>query len=156
MGMNLKPPAGSAGKAVPGWNGKLLPLQYHRLLIFYWKIIPMILNCLIGHFKHSKSVCSISTICFQCACIILIDQSRTLQHIYPEYNYILEQVHEKDLRRWFSQSVMYLLTWHCQLVNLIGVTMVSVVALSAINRGFKALLGKTKEYKISIFCFSTM
>lgn len=35
MGMNLKPPAGSAGKAVPGWNGKLLPLQYHRLLIFY-------------------------------------------------------------------------------------------------------------------------
>jgi hypothetical protein len=33
--------------------------------------------------------------------------------------------------------------------------MVSMLALSAVDRGFKARLGQTKDYKISINFFST-
>jgi hypothetical protein len=51
----------------------------------------------------------------------------------------------------FSKCYVFINLTLSTLVNLIGVTMVSVLALSAIDRGFKVLLGKTKEYKISIF-----
>ena len=33
--------------------------------------------------------------------------------------------------------------------------MVSMLALSAVDRGFKPQLGQTKDYKIGICCFST-
>ena len=32
--------------------------------------------------------------------------------------------------------------------------MVSVIASSAVDRGFEPLLGQTKDYKISVYCFS--
>jgi hypothetical protein len=34
--------------------------------------------------------------------------------------------------------------------------MVSVLAWSVVYRGFEPLSGKTKDYKIGIYCFSTM
>ena len=37
--------------------------------------------------------------------------------------------------------------------NHIGGVMVSVLALSAVDRGFEPRLGKTKDYKIDICCF---
>ena len=39
-------------------------------------------------------------------------------------------------------------------LNRIGGVMVSVLALSAVDRGFKPLSGQTKDYKIGICCFS--
>ena len=39
--------------------------------------------------------------------------------------------------------------------NLIGGVMVSMLALSAIDRGFEQQSGQTKDYKIGICCFST-
>ena len=39
--------------------------------------------------------------------------------------------------------------------NRIGGVMVSVLASSAVDHGFETLLGQTKDYKISICCFST-
>ena len=38
--------------------------------------------------------------------------------------------------------------------NRIGGVMVSVLALSAVDRGFEPWVGKTKDYKIGICCFS--
>ena len=38
--------------------------------------------------------------------------------------------------------------------NHIGGVMVSVLALSAVDRGFKPPTGQTKDYKIGICCFS--
>ena len=38
--------------------------------------------------------------------------------------------------------------------NRIGDVMVSVLSSSAVDRGFEPLSGKTKDYKISICCFS--
>jgi predicted LPLAT superfamily acyltransferase len=38
--------------------------------------------------------------------------------------------------------------------NCIGGAMVSVLALSAVDRGFEPWSGQTKDYKICIFCFS--
>ena len=38
--------------------------------------------------------------------------------------------------------------------NRIGGVMVSVLALSAVDRGFDARSGQTKDYKIGICCFS--
>ena len=38
--------------------------------------------------------------------------------------------------------------------NRIDVVMVSVLALSAVDCGFKSRLGQTKDYKIGICCFS--
>ena len=35
-----------------------------------------------------------------------------------------------------------------------GGVMVSVLASSAVDRGFESLLGQTKDYKIGISCFS--
>jgi hypothetical protein len=40
------------------------------------------------------------------------------------------------------------------LCNSIGGVMVSVLASSAVNRGFEPQLGQTKDYKIGIWCFS--
>jgi hypothetical protein len=40
-------------------------------------------------------------------------------------------------------------------IDHIGSVMVSMLALSAVDRGFKARLGQTKDYKISINFFST-
>ena len=37
----------------------------------------------------------------------------------------------------------------------IGAVMVSVLALSAVDRGFEPQLGQTKDYEIGICCFST-
>ena len=39
--------------------------------------------------------------------------------------------------------------------NRIGGVMVSVLASSAVNRGFEPWLGQTKDYEIGICCFST-
>ena len=39
--------------------------------------------------------------------------------------------------------------------NRIGGVMVSVLASSAIDRGFEPLSGQTKNYEIGIYCFST-
>jgi hypothetical protein len=39
--------------------------------------------------------------------------------------------------------------------NRIGVIMVSMIASSAVDRGFKPQTGQTKDYEISICCFST-
>ena len=41
------------------------------------------------------------------------------------------------------------------LSDLIGGVMVSVLASSAVDRGFKPRSGQTKDHKIGIFCFST-
>ena len=38
--------------------------------------------------------------------------------------------------------------------NCIGGAMVSVLTLSAVDRGFEPWSGQTKDYKICIFCFS--
>ena len=37
----------------------------------------------------------------------------------------------------------------------IGAVIVSVLALSAVDRGFEPQLGQTKDYEIGICCFST-
>ena len=39
--------------------------------------------------------------------------------------------------------------------NCIGSVMVSVLAPSAVDRGFEPRSGQTKDYKIGIYCFST-
>ena len=39
-------------------------------------------------------------------------------------------------------------------MNHIGGVMVSVLASSAVDRGFESQLGQTKDYKIGICCFS--
>ena len=39
--------------------------------------------------------------------------------------------------------------------NHIGGVMVSVLASSAVDRGFEPRSGQTKDYEIGIFCFST-
>ena len=39
-------------------------------------------------------------------------------------------------------------------MNHIGGVMVSVLASSAVDRGFEPQLGQTKDYKIGICCFS--
>ena len=39
--------------------------------------------------------------------------------------------------------------------NRIGGVMISVLAYSAVDRGFEPQSGHTKDYKISICCFST-
>ena len=40
-------------------------------------------------------------------------------------------------------------------INLISGAKVSMVASSAVDRGFESQLGQTKDYKIGICCFST-
>jgi hypothetical protein len=40
-------------------------------------------------------------------------------------------------------------------LNRISGVMVSVLATSAVDRGFKPISGQTKDYKIGICCFST-
>ena len=40
-------------------------------------------------------------------------------------------------------------------MNLIGVVMVSVFALSEVDSGFEPQSGETKDYKIGIYCFSS-
>jgi hypothetical protein len=40
-------------------------------------------------------------------------------------------------------------------INLISGAKVSMVASSAVDRGFESRLGQTKDYKIGICCFST-
>ena len=52
------------------------------------------------------------------------------------------------------QNICNVLTHHCR-SNLVGGVMVSMLALSAVDCGFQAQSGKTKEYKIGICCFST-
>jgi hypothetical protein len=42
------------------------------------------------------------------------------------------------------------------LSNLIGGVMVSVLASSAVDRGFEPQSGQTKNYKIGICCFSAL
>ena len=42
----------------------------------------------------------------------------------------------------------------CAIRNRIGGVMVSVLSLSAVDRGFEPRSGKTKEYKIGICCIS--
>ena len=39
-------------------------------------------------------------------------------------------------------------------MNRIGRVMVSMLSASAVDRGFKPRSGQTKDYKISIYCFS--
>ena len=41
-----------------------------------------------------------------------------------------------------------------EIFNRIGGIMVSVLASSAVDRGFEPRLGQTKDYKIGICCFS--
>ena len=45
-------------------------------------------------------------------------------------------------------------TIHLLDVNRIGGIMVSVLALSAVDRGFEPRSGQTKDYRIGICCFS--
>jgi hypothetical protein len=40
--------------------------------------------------------------------------------------------------------------------DLIGVVMVKVISLSAVDRGFQSRSGQTKDYKIGIHCFSAL
>jgi hypothetical protein len=52
-----------------------------------------------------------------------------------------------------SHSIVVTLSW--TLYNRICGVMVSVLALSAVDRGFALRSGQTKDYKIGICCFST-
>jgi hypothetical protein len=53
----------------------------------------------------------------------------------------------------YTFSVISLLNLH-HFSNRIGGVMVSVIASSAVARGFETWLGQTKDYKISICCLS--
>ena len=53
----------------------------------------------------------------------------------------------------YTFSVITLLNLH-NFSNRIGGVMVSVIASSAVDRGFETWLGQTKDYKISICCLS--
>ena len=43
----------------------------------------------------------------------------------------------------------------CKRLNRIGGVLFSVLASSAVDRGFEPLLGQTKDYEIGICCFSS-
>ena len=51
--------------------------------------------------------------------------------------------------KWF-----YSLTIHLYMENRIGGVMVSVHAISVVDRGFESCSGQTKDYAIGICCFS--
>ena len=59
---------------------------------------------------------------------------------------------------WLCKNIMEILVFKATFSSIyfyrIGVVMVSVLASSAVDRGFEPRSGQTKDYKIGICCFS--
>ena len=80
--------------------------------------------------------------------LVLILKSKTMDSII--FIFFILLFYQINLVFNYAKELLRLLHVH----NSIGGVMVSLLASSAVDRGFNAWSGQTKDYKIGICCFS--